>query len=145
MVCLTPVIISAWPAIMTFVAGAASALGFASVTSRQREEIGVEVNTVEVELKGSNVVEGQQGGDQQFTKDGISLVITTNECGRLVLRASGEEAEEVLREKLMSFAEKMQQAYSYHRAMTQLHKTGFNVVQEKVGEDKFIHITLKRF
>jgi hypothetical protein len=145
MVCLTPVVIAAWPSIVSYVAGAAAALGFTAVSSVDREKVDVEVETVEVELEDSSVLEGYMGEERQFIKDGVTLTVRTNEHGRLVLYAKGNESKETLQWKALAFAGKLQQTYSYHKAMTQLRQSGFNVVDERVEQDEEIHITLRRW
>jgi len=146
MICLTPVIIAAWPSVVSYVAGAAAALGFAAVKSANEEQVNVEqVNTVEVELEVSSVLEGYTADKQQFIKEGVVLTVRTNEDGRLVLCAMGDESKEILREKALTFAGKLQQVYSYHKAMTQLRQAGFNVVDESVEQDEQIQITLRRY
>jgi hypothetical protein len=148
MVCLTPVIIAAWPSIVSCVVGAAAALGFTAVSSvneaKVKTETGAETETVEIELKGSSVLEGYKG-EEQFVKDGVTLTIKMNEGGRVVLCAKGKESQKALRQKAITFAEKLQQAYSYHKAMTQLRTTGFKVVYENVEQNEEIHVTLRRF
>jgi hypothetical protein len=144
-VCLTPVIIATWPSIVSCVVGAAAAIGFTAVSSVNKEEVETKAQTVEVELEGSSVLEGYTGQEQQFVKDGVTLTVKSNEQGRVILCAKGDESKEALRQKALTFAGKLQQAYSYHKAMTQLRTSGFNVVSENVGQDKEIHITLRRW
>jgi hypothetical protein len=144
-VCLTPVIIASWPSIMSFTVGVATALGFTAVKSVVKEEVEVKANTVEVELEGSSVLEGYTGQELQFLKEGVQLTVKRNEYGRVVLCAKGSESKEALRQKASTFIEKLYQAYAYNKAMTQLRTSGFNVVNENVGQDKEIRITLRRF
>ena len=80
-----------------------------------------------------------------MSKEGVLLTIKRNEYGRVVLCAKGSESKEILRQKATTFAEKLHQTYAYHKAMTQLRTSGFNVVNENVGQDKEIRITLRRF
>ena len=145
MVCLTPVVIAAWPAIASFVAGAAAALGFAAVSSRQTEQVAEAVNTVEVELEQSSVLSGYTDQNLQFIREGVMLTVRTNERGRLVLTAAGSESKESLHQKALTFADRLQQAYAYDKAMTQLRQSGFNVVEQTVEQDQQIHITLRRW
>lgn len=144
-VCLTPVIIASWPSIMSFTVGVATALGFTSVKSVTKEQVEVKENTVEVELEGSSVLEGYTGQELQFVKEGVLLTVKRNDYGRVVLCAKGSESKDILRQKATTFADKLHQTYAYHKAMTQLRTSGFNVVNENVGQDKEIRITLRRF
>jgi hypothetical protein len=143
-VCLTPVIIASWPSIMSFTVGVASALGFTAVKTLAKEEIEVGENVVEIELEGSLVQEGYTGKEMQFAKEGVLLTVKRNEFGRVVLCAKGSESKDVLRQKAATFVEKLHQAYAYNKAMTQLRTSGFNIVDETVGQDKEIHIKLRR-
>jgi hypothetical protein len=144
-VCLTPVIIASWPSIMSFTVGVAAALGFTAVKSVTKEEVETSENVVEIELKGSSVQEGYMGQEQQFVKEGVLLTVKRNEFGRLVLCAKGSESKDILRQKASAFIEKLHQTYAYHKAMTQLKTSGFNIVDENVGQDKEIRIKLRRF
>jgi hypothetical protein len=144
-VCLTPVIIAGWPSIMSFAVGVASALGFAAVKSVVKEEVEAQETIVEIELEGSCVLEGHTGQEVQFVKEGVRLTVKRNEFGRVVLRAKGSESKESLRQKATAFIGKLHQAYAYNKAMTQLRASGFKVANETVGENKEIHITLRRF
>ena len=145
-ICLTPVIIGGWPLISGFVASAVAALGFtavSSVSSSVKQEVGVEVgNTVEVEL--DSLVQEGYVGQQQFVKDGITLTVKKNTQGKLVVCTQGQESKAALEQAAETFAGKMQQAYSYHKAMSQLRVCRFNVISENVEEDGQIHIRLRR-
>ena len=145
LICLTPVIIAAWPSIMSYVAGAVAAMGLTAVKVASENKTSVEEQTQEVELELGSVQGGLTSDRQQFTKDGVFYTIKCNEQGRLVLIAKGSETKERLREKAATLAGKIQQAYAYHKAMTQLKTTGFNVVAENTGEDQEIQVTLRRF
>ena len=146
LVCLTPVVIAAWPAIASFAVSAAAALGFTAVASgKVEEETKTGINTAEVELEGSSLLEAYTGREEQFIKDGIRITVKVNQNGRIIVRVKGKESQEFLKQKAEDFAGKFLQAYSYHKAMSQLRKTGFIVVDENVQADQQIHITLRRF
>jgi hypothetical protein len=130
---------------MSLAGGVAAGLGFAAVSSREKEKVEAEVNTVEVELEASSVVAGCSGQQREFVKDGVTLSVKMNERGRLVLCAEGNESKATLRDKALTFAGRIQQAYSYDKAMTQLRQSGFNVVNESVEQDEEIHINLRRW
>jgi hypothetical protein len=115
------------------------------VSRVNKQEVETKAQTAEIELEGSSVLEGYTSPEQQFVKDGVILTVKRNDQGRVVLNATGEESEEALRQKALTFAEKLQQAYSYHKAMQQLRTSGFNVVNESVGQDEEIHIILRRW
>jgi hypothetical protein len=144
LICLTPVIIAAWPSIMSYVAGAVATLGLTAVKVAGENETSVENQTQEVELELGSVQEGVISNKQVFTKDGIIFTVKCDEGGLLILSARGNETKERLREKATSLAGKIQQAYAYHKAMTQLRTTGFKVVAENIGQEQEIHVTLRR-
>jgi hypothetical protein len=145
MVCLTPVVIAAWPSIVSCVAGAAAALGFTAVSSVVKQKVETELDqTAEVEVEVDSVLEGYTGEELKFVREGVTLTIRTNQDGRLVVRAKGSESKQVLEQKALTFTGKLQQVYSYNKAMTQLRQSGFNVVDESVGHDQQIHIILRR-
>jgi hypothetical protein len=145
MVCLAPVIIAAWPAITSWVVGAATVMGFTAVSDSNRERAEVGTHTEEVELELGSTLEGYISQQQQFMKDGVIFTIKTNERGRLLLQVKGNKSRKTLEEMAKGFAGKMLQAYSYHKAMTQLRQTGFTVVFEKMEQDEQIHVKLRRY
>jgi hypothetical protein len=144
-VCLTPMIVAAWPSIMSFVAGAVAAMGLTAVKVASENKTSVEEQIQEVEMELGTVEGGVISDKEVFTKDGVLYTIKCDEQGRLILSAKGSEAKDNLHEKATTLAGKIQQAYAYHKAMTQLKTTGFNVVAENVGQDQEIHVTLRRF
>jgi hypothetical protein len=145
LVCLTPVIIAAWPSIVECAVGVAAMLGFSAVSSATCQNEATEINTVEIELEGSSVLEGCSGEQLQFSKEDMKLAVRRNERGRISLFAQGSQSKEVLRENATAFIARLHQAYAYHRAMTQLRSSGFNAVSEQVDQNREIHITLRRF
>jgi hypothetical protein len=130
---------------MSYVAGAVAAMGLTAVKVAGENKTSVEEQTQEVELELGSVQGGVISNKQVFIKDGVLYTIKCDEQGRLILGAKGSEIKERLHEKATSLAGKIQQAYAYHKAMTQLKTTGFNVVAENTGEDQEIHVTLRRF
>lgn len=147
MVCLTPVLIAGWPVVVSCLTGVAAALGFSTVQSdeeenRQETAVG---NQVEVELEGSQVLEGFTGREEVFVKEGITFIFSANRDGRLVLCAQGDFSKEELGQKARQFAGKLLQAYSYHKAVSQLKQSGFIISQEQVQADQQIHMTLRRY
>jgi hypothetical protein len=144
LICLTPVIIAAWPSIMSYVAGAVATLGLTAVKVVGENKTSVENQTEEVEMELGSVQGGEISNKQVFTKDGIIFTVKCDEQGQLILCAKGNETKERLREKATTLAGKIQQAYAYHKAMTQLRTTGFKVVAENIGQEQEIRVTLRR-
>jgi hypothetical protein len=129
---------------MSYVAGAVATLGLTAVKVVGENKTSVENQTQEIELELGSVQEGVISNKQVFTKDGIIFTVKCDERGRLILCAKGSETKERLREKATSLAGKIQQAYAYHKAMTQLRTTGFKVVAENIGQDQEIRVMLRR-
>jgi hypothetical protein len=149
-VCLTPVVIAAWPAISAAFVGTAAMLGFevAKTAAKTAAEIGVDIktaSTVDVELKGSAVLEGYAGQEVKVSRGETTVTVNRSEFGRLVVSAEGTEPKSELLKMAEAFAAQMQQVYSYNKAMNQLRMSGFNVVAEEVTKDKEINVTLRRF
>jgi hypothetical protein len=151
LVCLSPVIIAAWPVISASIVAAAASLRLRTTESiRQKsaasliEAAAKQDSSVDVELKGSAVLEGYTGQEHRFTHGKATISVMKNDFGRIVVRAEGDELRSVLRQKAETFAREMQQVYSYSRAMTQLRASGFNLVTEEVTKYKEIHILLRR-
>jgi hypothetical protein len=145
LICLTPVIVAAWPSIMSYVAGAVAVMGLTAVKVAGENKTSVEEQIKEVEMELGSVQGGVISNRQVFTKDGVLYTIKCDEQGRLILSAKGSETKEDLHQKAATLAGKIQQAYAYHKAMTQLKTTGFNIVAENVGQDQEIQVTLRRF
>jgi hypothetical protein len=89
LVCLTPVIIAAWPAIMSYVAGAVATLGLTAVKVASENKTSVEEQTQEVELELGLVQGGVISDKQVFTREGVIFTVKCNEQGRLSLSAKG--------------------------------------------------------
>jgi len=147
MVCLTPVIVGAWPTILSCLVGAASALGLAVAASTKEEEadVAAQTNSAEIELENSSVLECSQAHQARFVREGLGITVETNERGRLVVRVEGHESQESLRQKAQGFAGAVAQHFAYHRAITQLRQAGFAVVEEQMSEDRAVHVTLRRW
>ncbi len=145
-VCLTPVVIAAWPAISAAIVGTAAMLGFE--VAKTAAEMGVDIKTagtVDVELAGSAVLEGYAGQEVKVSRGETTVTVRRNEFGRLIVSAEGTGSKSELLKMAEAFAAQMQQVYSYNKAMNQLRTSGFNVVAEEVTKDKEINVTLRRF
>ncbi len=147
-VVLTPALIAAWPTVCASVVGAAGALGFAQVSGLEHEEaVPISSKSVDLKVGGSDMVTGALSVDEtlSFERDGVQVTFSRDARGHCGVNVSGtghdcQQLEAVGRE----FAEQVVQQYAYHRLMTELQAKGFNVVEQEVGEDRTIHVQVRR-
>lgn len=146
-VVLAPVLAAAWPTVAASVAGAAAALGFAGV-AKTAPKVAAKKECVSLEVKGSRVITDELGLDERlaFVKGDVTVTFSRDARGACSVGVAGEgharnELESIGRE----FAERVVQQYAYHRLMDELGRQNFAVVSQEVGEDRTIHVHVRRF
>ncbi len=146
-VVLTPVLTAAWPTISAAALGAASTLGFAA-GSKRKQATRARSECVDVDVPGSREIAGglSAGEEMSFSKGDLMVVFSRDARGRCGVRVQGEgrapaELERVGRE----FAESVVQQYAYHRLVEELGTQGFEVIGQEVGEDRTIHVQVRRY
>lgn len=146
-VVLTPVIAAAWPLVSASVLGAAGALGFA-VAGGQEQKKAVKETCVSLEVKGSSAVTDGLRRDERltFVKDGITVAFERDARGKCGVTVSGTGHEKAELEAVgREFSQQVIQQYAYHRLMEELSRQNFAVVDQQVGEDRTIHVSVRRF
>jgi hypothetical protein len=150
---LTPVVISAWPALSSAVLSAAAQLGFSVVDetrqslTRQREE-SQRANTLELEVPHSEVVTGTLGRDQriQLIREGCTAVFQRDARGRASFCITGAgRTEEELRQVGEELGGRMVQQYVLQKLRTELAERGMNLVEESVDENQAIRLTVRHW
>lgn len=69
---------------------------------------------------------------------------------QFALRQQPDESYEVIGDDMQMAAirktmEQVQQRYAYHKVLTETAKAGFDLVEEKVGQDQVIRLTVRRW
>ncbi len=146
-VVLAPVLVAAWPTVAASVAGAAAALGFAGVAGGAKPAVKKQ-ECVSLEVKGSQVVTDGLGIDERltFTKEDVTVTFSRDGRGACNVHvAGGARSRKELESIGNEFAERVVQQYAYHRLMEELGSQNFAVVSQEVGEDRTIHVHVRRF
>lgn len=98
----------------------------------------------------NTLVRGYQGKNEQadvVVKPGgaydIGFVKAADGSYHIVADWWGVEKEAKLRER--SFLEPVMQRYAYHKVVDEVAKQGFQVVQESVGVDQTVKLTVRRW
>lgn len=149
---LTPVVIMAWPAFSAAVTAAAASLGYQVVADLHGrvggETVQAAANRVELEIQQSEVVTGQLGRDQRIavTRDGVTVTFSRDARGRASLCVTGEgHSEAALRAMGEELSQGVVQHYVYQKLMDEMHRRGFNVVEEQVNEDRSIRLKVRHW
>ena len=79
----------------------------------------------------------------------VDLVVNTPR-GSFGLRKNEQEVYEVLADDMQlrpikETLQKVQQRYAYHKVIAETAKAGFDLVEEKVGADQVIRLTVRRW
>jgi hypothetical protein len=143
---LTPVVIGAWPAIATAIAGAAAALGYSvrseEDTARASGRRRVETDVANSEVIAENLTSGQR---MVLERGGITLEFARDERGRCTVCASGEGfSDGELRRAAEEASGRVVQQFVYHKLMTELKSRSFSVVEEEVLADRSVHVRVRR-
>jgi hypothetical protein len=149
---LTPVVIMAWPAFSAAVTAAAASLGYQVVAELKDQEtaetMAPSVSRVQLEIDQSEVVTGQLGRDQRIavTRDGVTVTFSRDARGRASLCVTGEgHSEAALRAMGEEMSQSVVQHYVYQKLMDEMHRRGFNVVEEEVNEDRSIRLKVRHW
>jgi hypothetical protein len=82
-------------------------------------------------------------------KGKVPLLIKQKQA-QFALRQQPDESYEVIGDDMQMAAirktmEQVQQRYAYHKVLTETAKAGFDLVEEKVGQDQVIRLTVRRW
>ncbi len=145
-VVLAPALVAAWPTVAASVVGAAAALGFAQTTGAPKAAKRQEC--VSLEVKGSQVVTDGLALDERlsFVKGEVTVTFARDARGACNVGVAGSGHERRELEAIgKEFGERVVQQYAYHRLMEELGAQNFAVVSQEVGEDRTIHVSVRRF
>jgi hypothetical protein len=144
---LTPMLIGAWPAIASAIAGVAGSLGFtvAGRSQIERQDFAGASNTVETELAGSEILQDAAGSSQsmRIEKDGVAIEFRRDERGRCTLCVSGPLTKAKLEQLGRDVAGRVTQQFAYHKLVTELKKRNCSVVEEAVQQDQSIRVRIR--
>lgn len=143
---LTPLVISAWPAVAAAIMGAAASMGFAASAPTLSTEEESRINKVETEIENSEVVAEQMNRGEKIvlTKDDITVEFGRDARGACTVCVSGKNRSEKELHKIgEEIAGRVVQQYAYHKLMTELKKRNYSIVDEKVMQDQSIQVRIR--
>lgn len=143
---LTPLVVSAWPAVAAAIMGAAASMGFSASTPVLSEEEEARPTRVETEIENSEVVAEQMARGEKvvITKDDITVEFGRDARGACSVCVSGlNHSERELRKIGEEIAGRVVQQYAYNKLLTELKKRNYSVVDEKVLQDQSIQIRIR--
>lgn len=143
---LTPIVISAWPAISAAVAGAASSLGFAIATGRADETTrGEAASRVEEQMPESEILDVAAGQSQTISivKDGVTVEFHRDERNSCRMCISGNKSRGELKRIGAEVSGRVVQQFAYHKLVTELKKRNYGIVEEKVQQDQSIKVRVR--
>lgn len=146
---ISPIIISAWPAVAAAVAGAAASMGFnVSIPelAPQAEHASQRRRKVETEVPNSEVLEEQLAADERIviTRGNIEIVVGRDERGAVTLCVTGEGQSKAELEQIgQEVAGRIVQQFAYHRLIAELGARNYKVVEESLQQDQSIQMRVR--
>jgi NAD/NADP transhydrogenase alpha subunit len=148
---LTPVIVSAWPALATAVASAAASLGYTAVKEAGGKEVDqfASMKTgLAIEVPNSEVLTDQLGLDEtlSFTRDGVTVTIRRDERGKAALHVNGSgHAHDELKRLGEEMSQRLVRDYVYQQLKHEMQSRNFTLVEETEDETNAIHMTVRHW
>ncbi|MBM4319994.1 MAG: DUF1257 domain-containing protein [Deltaproteobacteria bacterium] len=142
---LTPIVIGSWPSIVAAVAGAASAMGFSTVTGAAAQAAASGYEQVRSQIPHSEVLaEALKGGEKiRVQKDGVIIEFGRSAEGACTVCVSGRRSKSELQRIGQEAAGRVVQQFAYHKLITELKQRRFTVVEEKVQPDASVQVRVK--
>ena len=137
---------AAWPAIAGAAATAASALGFALASNKEKVETADAIE-VDISLETSESVTANLavGEELVFTRQGVQIKFFRDVEGGAGVRVHGHKKEDELRQIGEDFAKRIVQQYTYHQLVTELKNRNLNITDELVEEDGTVRLHVRAF
>lgn len=149
---LTPVIVSAWPALATAVASAAASLGYTAVkevgTREAVDQFATMKSGLAIDVPNSEVLTDQLGLDERmsFTRDGVTVTIWRNERGKAALHVNGTgQSQEDLKRLGEEMSQRLVRDYVYQQLKHEMQSRNFTLVEEEEDETHAIHMTVRHW
>lgn len=143
---LTPLVVAAWPAVMSAVVGAAASMGYSVAGASTGGEKVSRKRKVETEIENSEVVsEGMARGESiVIQKDDITIEFGRDERGACSVCVTGEKhSEKDLKKIGEEIAGRVVQQYAYHKLVTELKQRNYSLVDEKVLQDGSVQVRVR--
>ncbi len=137
---------AAWPAIVGAATTAASVLGFALASSKEKVEAADAIE-VDISLETSESVTASLavGEELVFTRQGVQIKFFRDVEGCAGIRVHGHMKEDELRQIGEDFAKRIVQQYAYHQLVTELKNRNLNITDELVEEDGTVRLHVRAF
>jgi len=147
---LTPVIVSAWPALATAVVSAAASLGYTAAKAGgvSVDEFASMKTGLAIDVPNSEVLTGQLGLDERmsFTREGVTVTIWRNERGKAALHVNGSgHSQEDLKRLGEEMSQRLVRDYVYQQLKHEMQSRNFTLVEEVEDETHAIHMTVRHW
>lgn len=147
---LAPVIIGSWPVLVSAVAGALTGMGFSTVKDMQKtlQDVQKKCKSVKLQVENSQVVTENLNLDQRllFQRQDITVEFFRDARGTCGVNVYGSShSKEELTALGQEVSQHIVQNYVYNRLMTEFKARGYNVVEEKMEENRTIHIRVRKW
>ena len=146
---VAPAVVAGWPILCGAIAGAAGILGYkalgVSKCIQAEESAG---SFVEVSLENSEVIADAMKREGEFVvaKDDVTATFRRAADGRCTVHVTGKnKTQEELSAIGTELVGRVTQQYAYNQVVTEMKKQGFNIVNEEVGTDQTIRISVCKY
>ena len=143
---MTPMVVGAWPAVVSVVGGVAATLGFTIVQVDDVIENADPVRRrVETEVPHSEVLDQAMGLERIILeRDGVRIEVGRDERGAIKLCVSGEGHSKAELHRIgEEVAGRIVQQYAYHKIITELKDKQWGVVEESMQTDGSIQMRVR--
>ena len=145
---VTPLIIGAWPVIAAAASAAAVSLGYRQVEAAAQSSVKAgpreERVALEVENVGAVAASVRADSSASFGDGRITVTVARDARGKVTVHVDGQASKAELKAAGTAFMNRLVQQYAYHAVQSHLTKTGYTVVEEKVGEDQSVRIRFRK-
>ncbi|MBI2901735.1 MAG: hypothetical protein HYY17_16240 [Planctomycetes bacterium] len=141
---LAPVVVAAWPVMVSAVMAAAAAAGFKRVKEEPKKK--VRKNVVELAMENAEVVAESMSPDERIVveREGVRVVFSRDARGRFRTCVEGDLAKDRLREIGEDLSGAVIQQYVYRRLSQELGRNGFTTLAEEKAPDGAIRLRVRR-
>ncbi len=146
---MTPVVIAAWPMIVTAAASVAASMGMtvgAGEALDLAREDAMARKRVVTEVPNSEVLEEHMGLEERIVLscDGLDIEVTRDDRGAIKLCVTGTGHSKSELERIgQEVAGRIVQQYAYHRLVSELRERNYSVVEESMQKDQSIQMRVR--
>lgn len=143
-VVLVPVVVAAWPVVVSAVMAAATAAGFKRVKEESKKKARKE--SVELTMENAEIVAEGMSPDERIVveREGVRVTFSRDARGRFRTCVDGELPKERLRAIGEELSGAVIQQYVYRRLSQELGRNGFTTLAEEKAPDGAIRVRVRR-